>query len=77
MMYLHIMTQSCEIADVCKLRLDFESFSLLGTGNTQEVVPNTANTAVTEAGGDCLDTFDVTTNTGQRIPQVFIHCDLN
>ena len=74
------------IPDVCKLRLDFESFTIQGTGNTVEV-----DTAAGTAGGQCLDTFDVTvsfmkisstlntkymsllflqTNTGQRIPTI-------
>ena len=41
--------------DICKLRLDFESFTILGTGNTVE-----ADTVAMNAGGVCLDTFDVT-----------------
>jgi len=44
--------------DICWLRLDFESFTLLGTGNTVE-------TDGTTGGGLCLDSFTVSTNTGQ------------
>ncbi|XP_059083097.1 uncharacterized protein LOC131880461 [Tigriopus californicus] len=45
--------------DVCFLRLDFELFSIQGTAATTE-----------ENGGQCVDTFDVTINTGQNIPQI-------
>lgn len=38
---------------VCRLRLDFESFTLLGTGNTEEFVDE--NTV----GGVCMDTFTI------------------
>ena len=40
------------ITDICWLRLDFESFTLLGTGNTVE-------TDLTTGGGLCLDSFTV------------------
>jgi len=45
--------------DVCSLRLDFESFTIVGTGLTTEV-----------DGPPCMDTFDITTNTNQPIPQI-------
>ena len=38
--------------DICWLRLDFESFTLQGTGNTEE-------TDGTNGGGKCLDSFSV------------------
>ena len=41
------------VAGVCFLRLDFEAFTLLGTGNTEE-------TDGTDGGGVCLDTLEVT-----------------
>jgi len=49
--------------DVCKLRLDFETFSIQGTGNTVEF-DGAANAQT------CVDTFDITTNTRQSIPQI-------
>merc|ERR1712050_242974 len=45
--------------DVCDLRLDFETFTTRGPGDTLEVT-----------GGVCPDTFVVTTNTQQTIPTV-------
>ena len=55
---------------MCYLRLDFESFSILGTGNTLEVQLDAAGAAVVLTGGTCLDTFDVRVNTNQRIPTI-------
>lgn len=46
---------------VCTLRLDFETFSIQGTGND-------------EAVGTCSDTLNVSVNTGQNIPVI---CGLN
>ena len=54
--------------DVCKLRLDFESFTIQGTGATTEIT--TANAATTDSGGVCIDTFAVTVSTGQRYSQL-------
>ena len=45
-------SQEVSITDICWLRLDFESFTLLGTGNTDE-------TDGTTGGGLCLDSFTV------------------
>ena len=45
------------ITDICWLRLDFESFTLLGTGNTVE-------TDGTTGGGLCLDSFTVSVKKG-------------
>ena len=56
--------------DVCHLRLDFETFSILGTGNSQEVNLDDDGVTALPGGGQCLDTFDVTVSTGQRIPQI-------
>ncbi|XP_059097260.1 uncharacterized protein LOC131891648 [Tigriopus californicus] len=53
---------------VCMLRLDFESFTLLGTGNSIE------NDGAGEEGGRCLDEFTATSNSGFRAP---IICGLN
>lgn len=39
---------------VCRLRLDFESFTILGTGNSEEFVD------ATNEGGMCLDMFSIT-----------------
>eukprot|EP00095_Tigriopus_kingsejongensis_P000866 maker-scaffold1675_size31566-snap-gene-0.5 protein:Tk00866 transcript:maker-scaffold1675_size31566-snap-gene-0.5-mRNA-1 annotation:"hypothetical protein SINV_00302" len=50
---------------VCQLRLDFESFSIQGTGNTEEI-----DTVRGTVGGVCLDMFTVTTNTGSTIPTI-------
>eukprot|EP00095_Tigriopus_kingsejongensis_P009694 snap_masked-scaffold84_size396325-processed-gene-2.16 protein:Tk09694 transcript:snap_masked-scaffold84_size396325-processed-gene-2.16-mRNA-1 annotation:"conserved hypothetical protein" len=50
---------------VCQLRLDFESFSIQGTGNAEEIDTDRAS-----AGGVCLDKFQVTTNTGSPIPTI-------
>ena len=36
-------------SDVCFLRLDFDTFTILGTGNTME-----------SNGGECQDVFSVT-----------------
>ena len=47
LMYIPIL-----ILDICWLRLDFESFTLQGTGNTVE-------TDGTNGGGKCLDSFSV------------------
>eukprot|EP00095_Tigriopus_kingsejongensis_P012190 maker-scaffold521_size146803-snap-gene-0.14 protein:Tk12190 transcript:maker-scaffold521_size146803-snap-gene-0.14-mRNA-1 annotation:"hypothetical protein KGM_18655" len=58
--------QKCDNS-VCSLRLDFESFSILGTGNTAEV---DSSLLPLDPGGVCLDTFDVTTNTGSNIPTI-------
>lgn len=59
--------------DVCRLRLDFETFNILGTGNTNEVDSDTApdgTPVIVAGGGVCQDTFDITVATGQRIPQI-------
>ncbi|XP_059098986.1 uncharacterized protein LOC131893072 isoform X2 [Tigriopus californicus] len=54
--------QKCD-SSVCRLRLDFESFSLLGTGNTEEFLdPN--------PGGQCRDMFTVSSNTGNTLPTI-------
>ncbi len=45
--------------EVCYFRLDFETFSTMGTGDTEET-----------NGGDCTDQFTITTNTGQAIPTI-------
>lgn len=50
-------------ADVCWLRLDFESFSILGPTVSTET-----------QGGLCPDSFKVTTNTGQPVPNI---CGMN
>eukprot|EP00095_Tigriopus_kingsejongensis_P012505 snap_masked-scaffold221_size251850-processed-gene-1.8 protein:Tk12505 transcript:snap_masked-scaffold221_size251850-processed-gene-1.8-mRNA-1 annotation:"hypothetical protein SINV_00302" len=50
---------------VCQLRLDFESFSIQGTGNIEET-----DTVRDTIGGVCLDMFKVTTNTGSPIPTI-------
>eukprot|EP00095_Tigriopus_kingsejongensis_P012199 maker-scaffold1149_size94623-snap-gene-0.17 protein:Tk12199 transcript:maker-scaffold1149_size94623-snap-gene-0.17-mRNA-1 annotation:"hypothetical protein EAG_02482" len=50
--------------DVCQLRLDFESFTLRGTGNALE------GDGVASTGGICLDTFTVKTNTGTTVPTI-------
>ena len=42
---------------VCSIRLDFESFTILGTGNTFE---SATAAGAAPAGGECLDTFSVT-----------------
>ena len=42
---------------VCSLRLDFETFSIQGTGNTVEA---DTNATPNNFGGQCTDTFDVT-----------------
>eukprot|EP00095_Tigriopus_kingsejongensis_P004177 maker-scaffold47_size466558-snap-gene-0.18 protein:Tk04177 transcript:maker-scaffold47_size466558-snap-gene-0.18-mRNA-1 annotation:"hypothetical protein KGM_18655" len=52
---------------VCSLRLDFESFSIQGTGNTAEI---DTELVPLDPGGVCLDTFDVSTNTGNNIPTI-------
>jgi len=44
---------------VCRLRLDFESFSLQGIGGTEEIDE-----------GVCMDTFTITTSTNQNIPTI-------
>ncbi|TRY79085.1 hypothetical protein TCAL_13398, partial [Tigriopus californicus] len=44
--------QKCD-RSVCRLRLDFESFTILGTGNTLEFVDET------NQGGTCLDMFTI------------------
>lgn len=46
--------------DVCYIRLDFETFNILGPSVSSE--PSAAGTTV---GAECQDTFKVTTNTGQ------------
>lgn len=56
---------------VCGLRLDFESFSILGTGNTEEW---DALRSTTVGGGACLDTFTVTSNAGDSVPVI---CGMN
>ncbi len=43
------------IPAICYLRLDFESFTILGPGFTGEF-----NSVVTQTGGFCRDTFTVT-----------------
>ncbi|XP_059084415.1 uncharacterized protein LOC131881546, partial [Tigriopus californicus] len=53
--------QKCD-RSVCRLRLDFESFTILGTGNTLEFVDET------NQGGTCLDMFTISTNTGNSFP---------
>ncbi|XP_059097323.1 uncharacterized protein LOC131891710 [Tigriopus californicus] len=58
--------QKCS-SSVCSLRLDFETFSIQGTGNTVET--NTLAAPPT-LGGVCLDTFTATVNTGHRIPTI-------
>lgn len=45
--------------DVCYLRLDFETFNILGPASSTE--PSAASTTV---GAECQDAFKVTTNTG-------------
>lgn len=53
---------------VCDLRLDFEAFTLVGTGNTAEVV--TENPAAT-AGGQCsADSFTISVT--PLIPVAFL-----
>jgi hypothetical protein len=42
------------VPDICWLRLDFETFTILGTGLTTE-----------SNGGLCLDTFKVTVSAAQ------------
>eukprot|EP00095_Tigriopus_kingsejongensis_P003562 maker-scaffold877_size102761-snap-gene-0.15 protein:Tk03562 transcript:maker-scaffold877_size102761-snap-gene-0.15-mRNA-1 annotation:"hypothetical protein KGM_18655" len=56
--------QKCD-PRVCQLRLDFESFTIQGTGNTDET-----DTILEVAGGVCLDMFTVSTNTGSSIPTI-------
>ncbi|XP_059097393.1 uncharacterized protein LOC131891762 [Tigriopus californicus] len=58
--------QKCD-PNVCSLRLDFETFTITGTGNTVEI-----DTNVTPAlkGGVCKDTFTVSVNTGDKIPTI-------
>ena len=51
-MYILNYLHEVSITDICWLRLDFESFTLLGTGNTVE-------TDLTTGGGLCLDSFTV------------------
>jgi len=51
--------------DVCSLRLDFEQFTIQGTGNTLEAIAPT-----TDAGTGCDDTFDITTTNGNSYPQI-------
>lgn len=58
--------QKCD-SSVCSIRLDFESFTLQGTGNTEEADTNLTPMTF---GGLCLDTFQVTTATGQNIPTI-------
>eukprot|EP00095_Tigriopus_kingsejongensis_P003080 maker-scaffold664_size116482-snap-gene-0.22 protein:Tk03080 transcript:maker-scaffold664_size116482-snap-gene-0.22-mRNA-1 annotation:"hypothetical protein SINV_00302" len=58
--------QKCD-RSVCSLRLDFESFTIQGTGNTAEV---DSALVPLDPGGVCLDTFDVSTNTGSNIPTI-------
>ncbi|XP_059097601.1 uncharacterized protein LOC131891925 [Tigriopus californicus] len=58
--------QKCD-RSVCSLRLDFETFSIQGTGNTEEI--DTDLTPL-DPGGVCLDTFTATVNTGQNIPTI-------
>ena len=48
----YLMYIPISILDICWLRLDFESFTLQGTGNTVE-------TDGTNGGGKCLDSFSV------------------
>ena len=56
-------------AGVCFLRLDFESFTLLGTGNMVETTLTGGATVAAGGvpgvpdGGTCMDTFDVTVRT--------------
>eukprot|EP00095_Tigriopus_kingsejongensis_P002419 maker-scaffold1151_size58901-snap-gene-0.10 protein:Tk02419 transcript:maker-scaffold1151_size58901-snap-gene-0.10-mRNA-1 annotation:"hypothetical protein X777_11146" len=56
--------QKCD-PRVCQVRLDFESFTIQGTGNTDET-----DTMLEVAGGVCLDMFTVGTNTGSTIPTI-------
>ena len=44
------------LLDVCSLRMDMESFTIQGTGNTEEF--DASVTPPTE-GGVCIDTFNV------------------
>lgn len=46
-------------SDICWLRLDFETFQNLGPALTTEV-----------SGGLCVDTFKVTVNSGQTVPEL-------
>ncbi|XP_059097778.1 uncharacterized protein LOC131892061 [Tigriopus californicus] len=58
--------QKCD-RSVCSLRLDFETFSIQGTGNTEEI---DTDVMPLDPGGVCLDTFSVQVNTGQNIPTI-------
>eukprot|EP00095_Tigriopus_kingsejongensis_P010887 maker-scaffold86_size395752-snap-gene-2.34 protein:Tk10887 transcript:maker-scaffold86_size395752-snap-gene-2.34-mRNA-1 annotation:"conserved hypothetical protein" len=53
--------------DVCSLRLDFESFSILATGNTLEtntiLIPPTT-------GGICLDQLNIVLSSGVSVPTI-------
>ena len=55
------------------MRLDFETFNIQGTGNSQEVDQvddGAGNLVPVDAGGVCKDTFNVNVNTNQRIPTI-------
>ncbi|XP_059097812.1 uncharacterized protein LOC131892089 [Tigriopus californicus] len=54
-------------ANVCQLRLDFESFVIQGTGNTLEL-DTTSNPPT--FGGICKDRFTVSVATGSFIPTI-------
>ena len=50
------------LPDVCSLRLDFESFTIQGTGNTAEGDTNAGTN-----GGVCLDSFSVTVSMSEAL----------
>lgn len=52
-------------SDVCSLRLDFEQFTIRGTGSTIEAIATDM-----DAGVGCQDTFDITTTNGNSYPQI-------
>lgn len=49
-------------SDVCFLRLDFETFQIMGPVDTLEADAN--------GGGACVDSFAVTVNSGQTVPNL-------
>ena len=57
------------MADVCTLRLDFETFNILGPATTLEDGPD-----ATTGGDACRDTFTATVPNGATIPTI---CGVN
>merc|ERR1712226_235180 len=57
-------------SDVCSLRLDFEQFTIQGTGNTVEAATDAAGAFSADTGGGCLDELSITSTNGNPYPQI-------